>query len=140
MLACLTPNLTMTPGKVSVSSLGHSLTGEGEGRVGSGSEVSRPRSHYSQALDARSATSTLHYTEIARSIFFFFFRKRWPIPPLFFSSLRDWISRNNPINLPKAEYAMQLELSFYWKMSKSYKYNPGSEIGREKGVRSPLYK
>lgn len=84
MLACLTPNLTMTPGKVSVSSLGHSLTGEGEGRVGSRSEVSCPRSHYSQALDARSATSTLHYTEIARSTFFFFFQEDMAYTPFVF--------------------------------------------------------
>lgn len=87
MLACLTPNLTMTPGKVSVFSLGHSLTGEGKGRVGSGSEVSRPRSHYSQALDARSATSTLHYTEIARSIFFF--SGRDGLYPLYFSPVLE---------------------------------------------------
>lgn len=64
--------------------------------------------------------------------------KRCPRLPLFFSVLETGFLEVIPSTYQKAEYAMQLELSFYWKMSKSYIYNTGSEMGTGK-VSSPHF-
>lgn len=122
----------MTPGKVFQCLLSATLWwGWGWGTWGRGvssrSKVTHPRLHHSQALNTRQSTVTLYYTVIARNTPV----KSCPMPSLFFC-LGAPISRNNSINLSKAEYVMQLELSFYRKMSKSYKYTTDSEIGREK--------